>query len=211
MVPRRTLPTDAARGLARLLASLFSAWRSGLTGFISRSRGISTRLGASSKAMADTVRSITVGPSGGEGGPRPVATLLVGVAASTVGAALSVAFSRQATAPAAAVAAVSVMWVVARLLAMRLASGGRTVAMRHIPAAWAAGALAQVIAFNAPLRLVAWGLGAALSYRYLRRAGLSGTDSRFLIGWGYGLEVAGFFALALFRNVHVAVLLFGGG
>jgi len=111
-----------------------------------------------------------------------------------------------------ALATVSVMWVLARLLVMRLANPkGSTVDDDGISTAWGAGALVQLVALTPPLRTLAWAVGAFLSLRALLRSGASSEDSLRVVLWGYGIEVAGFFLVAAGRSVEVAVRVFMGG
>lgn len=196
-------------GVAAGARGLFLSWRVLLTRLLSTASRTPTAVVPPLRTAVATAASVTL-PEQRTARIAPTAAFTLGMAATGVGALGTVLLSPGAAAGAGAL--VSAMWVLARLLAMRLGAQARPwTAGADLTAAWAAGALAQIVALTPPLRFAAWVAGAAMTWRYLRRTGLGAGDASWVTGWGYGLEVAGFVALALVRNLEVAIVLFGRG
>lgn len=138
--------------------------------------------------------------------------LAIGVAATAAGAIVT-----QLLAPArdltqtGALAAVSILWVLARLVVMRLAAVPGTGADAPlITSAWMQGALAQAVAVNPALRTAAWIVGLVLCVRVLRAGGMKDSDALRLAAWGFGIEVVGFFLVTAGRSLDVALRIFAG-
>lgn len=107
--------------------------------------------------------------------------------------------------------AVTLMWVSARLVVMRLVdSGHATMDRTRVTAAWLPGAMAGLFALTPGLRAAAWCVGAVLGLRSLTRSGAPGGEALRLIGWGYGVEVIGLLGVTLARDVGIALRLLGG-
>jgi len=215
MVPREKHRNASKNSARSTLSGLFGAWRSFLGSLPTKLRPALRAAPADSPKAAIGARppadwSVKRARSYLT---RPERALVLGLAATTIGAlATQLVTPPRGLAQGLALAVVHVMWVVARLLVMRLANGSSsTVRDGALTQAWAAGALVQVVAVTPPLRTLAWAVGAFLSLRVLLRSGASSRDSLRLVLWGYGVEVAGFFLVAIGRSVDVAVRVFLGG
>jgi len=215
MVPRDTDHTSRSGAVVGAFVRMFESWRRmlGAAGGKLRPRARRTAGEAPraeegsaprSRLSVESLRGLTTSPA---------AALTAGLIATVIGAvATQLITPARQPAQAVALAVVNVLWVVARLPVMRLANrANSTVGAPAITTAWSAGALLQVVAVTPALRTLAWLIGAILSQRVLVKSGASHRDSLRLVLWGYGIEVAGFFLVAVGRSVDVAVRVFMGG
>ncbi|MDO9108744.1 MAG: hypothetical protein Q7U89_07115 [Coriobacteriia bacterium] len=177
MVPREPNRTATASDPKTLLFRLFNAWR---------------KLLAAARGGAPVA------------GPRLI--LAVGLGATIAGATIAqIIHPAQQPLQGLAAGAVSVMWVVARLVMMLLSNTSETTSEPGtIRSAWAVGALPQLFAVTPELKIVAWFLGAALSFRALVATGTAPRDALRLSALGYVVEPAGFVLVALMRNLTSA-------
>lgn len=221
MVPRQTRREPTDRPLADSASRLFAAWRKLLGVLVARTKRLGARIGVA--ARSGTAGLSESGKEFVSAAPRiartgtaldvaPKAAVAVGLAMTLTGALIG-ALIQPSRGPlyTAAMTAVSVMWVVARLVVMRLANTeGSTIRKDTIPGAWAAGTIPQLVAVTPALRTFAWCLGAILTWRALRASESSNRDALRLTAWGYGIEVAGFFLVIVARSADVAVRMFLG-
>ena len=135
--------------------------------------------------------------------------LAAGVGAAITGAAIAqIIHPAQQPLQGLGAGAVSVMWVVARLVIMRLSNVRETtIEPKMIHSAWAVGALPQLFAVTPELKVAAWLLGGVLTFRALVNAGTAPRDALWLCAWGYGIEPAGFVLVTLMRNLTDALRL----
>ncbi len=145
-------------------------------------------------------------------GASPGLAVASGLAATAVGASAAMLL-RPPARPLQGLAAiaVTVSWVAARLVVMRLVDSARhPVGSARITAAWLPGAMVGLFALTPELRALTWFVGAALGLRSLTRAGVPGRQALRSIGWGYGVELAGLAGVALARDAGIALRLLGG-
>lgn len=213
MVPRDPDP-DSSRHAARIPARLFAAWRRVLgTGAARTSRVARSTAQNVSRSGTGVMREFASSIRTGE--PmvhHPRSALAIGIAATATGAIITqvLAPARDLT-QAGALALVSILWVLARLVVMRLAAVPGTGAdATLITSAWMQGALAQAVAVNPALRTAAWIIGFALCVRGLRAGAMKDSDALRLAAWGFGIEVVGFFLVAAGRSLEVALRVFAG-
>jgi len=215
MVPRDTEHTSRSGAVTGAFVRMFESWRRMLGTAGRRLRPPARRTAGEapraeegsaprSRRPVESLRGLAASPA---------AALTAGLIATVIGAVATQLISpARQPAQAVALAVVNVLWVVARLPVMRLANkADSTVGVPAITTAWSAGALLQVVAVTPPLRTLAWLIGAILSQRALVKSGASARDALRLVLWGYGIEVAGFFLVAVGRSVDVAVRVFMGG
>ncbi|MDP2232145.1 MAG: hypothetical protein Q8K89_00795 [Actinomycetota bacterium] len=183
MVPREPNRPAGESDSLTLPIRLFNAWRK-LLG----------RIGDQAVRLGGRVGAPVAGPG---------LSLAVGLGATIVGATIAqLIHPAQQPLQGLAAGAVSVMWVVARLLMMRLSNTRETTSEPGtIRFAWAVGALPQLFAVTPELKIVAWLLGAALTFRALVLAGTAPRNALWLSAWGYGIEPAGFVLVTLTRNL----------
>ncbi len=222
MVPRQTHREPTDRPLAGSASRLFAAWAELLGVVVTRSKRVGARMNRTARSgtarllesSKESVGAATrIARTGAAIDVAPKAAFVVGLAMTLTGALIG-ALIQPSRGPlyAAAMTAVSVMWVVARLVVMRLANTeGSTIRKDTIPGAWAAGTMPQLVAVTPALRTLAWCLGAIFTWRALRASESSNRDALRLTAWGYGIEVAGFFLVIVARSADVAVRMFLGG
>ena len=215
MVPRDTEHTPRSGAVTGAFTRMFESWRRMLGIVGGKLRSASRRMARKSPGAEEgsAPRSRRGVVSFGGLVASPSAALTAGLIATVIGAVATQLISpAREQGQAVALVVVNVLWVVARLLVMRLANGEHTtVGAPAITRAWSAGALLQAVAVTPALRTLAWLIGAVLTQRALVRSGASHRDSLRLVLWGYGIEFAGFFLVAAGRNVDVAVRVFTGG
>lgn len=215
MVPRDDTRTPFVTKLSTLLSRLLATWRRLLASLASRT---GRALGSSAPVIrtqgtdvaTDIAQTIRTGaPSRLRAGPA----IAVGLAATIIGVVgTRLAEPASSLGYGVATAVVSALWVVARLVVMRLANRpGGSIREKAVPVAWASGALPQLVAVTPALRTFAWALGLVLTIRTLIATGASRRDAVRLAAWGFGIEIAGFFMVALGRSIDVALRVFLGG
>lgn len=202
MVPRASEPPTHDGSRATALASLFHAWRIALTRLISGARRLGGGGAAATRTALRTVARLILGNA--LLGDMPAAS--AGRAAATalsLGTVLA-AVAHSGTAQSVGSALLGAMWVIARLVVMRLQAPASRVLPREATVSWASGALFFVVAVSPAMRAAAWCAGALTSYRTLQRGGVAPRRAARLVAWGYGFEAAGVVAVWLLRAVALA-------
>lgn len=215
MVPREDTRTTSQNRPASVPARLLATWRR-LLASLARRTGGAVRSSApailtlGADAATDAAQTVR---SGAPRQLRPGLALFIGLVSTVIGAVGMLLLNPARSAGyGVATAFVGVLWVVARLAVMRLANRpGSSITDDAVSVAWATGAVPQLIALTPALRTVAWALGFALTVRALLATGGTRRDAIRLTAWGYGIEIAGFFMVALGRSIDVALRVFLGG
>lgn len=218
MVSRRSDDSVVSR-FSNGVRVLFETWRAVLTDAVGATaratrRGITISSGG--LAQVGRVAELVTRSPGRSCGPyspaeaRTAATCgviaLLGGSTAAIGLAL---WGSRAPGALAAIAVVA-LWAPGRLAVMRVAAEPRDSAERAtIAAAWGLGLLPFGLALWPVARVVAWVASAVIVQRAVR-CGFDARDSRWILAWTFGIEVAAVFAAWLMRNLNVAVLVLGG-